>query len=111
MTHDLPGEKPPLPELPSLRQELTFATREAIRLAMQSPARRREIFLEAWEIMLRPQKYDQFQQRCAEIILRAACEASMDYRHLTEGLTTALKFLKVKDEPTTPEGGSIIVTS
>lgn len=106
MDHDLPGESPPSPDVPTLRQELTFATREAIRLALQSPEKRREIFLEAWEIMLRPFKYDHFQRRCAEIILRAACEASIDHRHLTEGLTTALSFLGIKDEP---KGGSILV--
>lgn len=110
MDHDLPGESQPSPDVMTLRQELTFATREAVRLSLQSPAKRREIFLEAWEIMLRPQQYDQFQLRCAEILMRAACEASIDHRHLTEGLTTALAFLHVKDEPPNA-GGSILVTS
>lgn len=111
MDDQLPGEEPPMAkkDLPTLREELTFACREAVKRMKVSPAARREILWEAWEIMRMGQlKYDMFQIKCAELILRALVEASGDWRQIDDGLTTALAALRTADQPS---GGNLIVKS
>src|SRR5262245_16302778 len=110
MTDELPGEQPPLKDVPTLRQELTLACREVARqLKNGSRATRRDCLVEAWEIMRGGvPRYDAFQVRCAEIILRALTEAGGDLRHFDDGLTTALGFLKTRDDK---PGGKILVES
>lgn len=108
MDNDLPGENQPKPDLPTLREELSFACREAVRRMKLDRKERRGILLEAWEIMLRPERYDAFQRRCAEVLLRAVVECGANFNHIDEGLTTSLAFLKT---PTEPDGGKILVTS
>jgi len=94
---DIPGEEREVTPLSSTRELVTAAVREFVRRG-RDRNERRKILVEAFQIVTYRQIVDPISLSAAQVMIRGMIESGCDWRHIDEGITTALSIIRFADD-------------